>query len=264
MRKKLLIFLLFCAFNTKAQNLILNGSFEDHDITICYEQMPSSDFNTKVSFITSFGSDIQLTRDSCERCNPPTFWGGGAQDGNWMAFLRSKPVTLPQGVIWAQSKFSFDLDHPLSSEKNYKLSFYIKKPPFFPPNTTGCVDDPYTNSIKVGISNSPTSFETHLYKSPVGDSIWTQYSVVFNSQNAEEYVTVEINIEDSTLDKTLLLVDNFVLVETEEPVSVQEQYNKKQLLRIIDVLGRETPYKKNTPLFYLYNDGTVEKKIFVE
>jgi len=32
----------------------------------------------------------------------------------------------------------------------------------------------------------------------------------------------------------------------------------------VDVLGRETPYKKNTPLFYLYDDGTVEKKLIIE
>jgi len=36
------------------------------------------------------------------------------------------------------------------------------------------------------------------------------------------------------------------------------------LLRITDILGRETPYKKKTPLFYLYDDGTVEKRIVIE
>jgi hypothetical protein len=29
-------------------------------------------------------------------------------------------------------------------------------------------------------------------------------------------------------------------------------------------LGRETPNKKNMPLFYLYDDGSLEKKIIVE
>jgi hypothetical protein len=38
----------------------------------------------------------------------------------------------------------------------------------------------------------------------------------------------------------------------------------KKLLKIVDVLGRNTPYKKNTTLFYLYDDGTVEKKIIME
>jgi hypothetical protein len=39
---------------------------------------------------------------------------------------------------------------------------------------------------------------------------------------------------------------------------------KGKLLKIIDVLGRETEPKKNTPLFYLYDDGEVEKRIIVE
>ena len=34
----------------------------------------------------------------------------------------------------------------------------------------------------------------------------------------------------------------------------------KQLVKIVDVLGRETPFKQNTPLLYIYNDGTVERK----
>ena len=37
-----------------------------------------------------------------------------------------------------------------------------------------------------------------------------------------------------------------------------------KLIKIVDVLGRETPYQKNTPLFYLYEEGTVEKRIIIE
>ncbi|MEC7863631.1 MAG: zinc metalloprotease [Bacteroidota bacterium] len=40
---------------------------------------------------------------------------------------------------------------------------------------------------------------------------------------------------------------------------------KKELVKIIDILGRETNKQNtNTPLFYIYNDGSVEKKIIVE
>ena len=38
----------------------------------------------------------------------------------------------------------------------------------------------------------------------------------------------------------------------------------KQLLKIFNNLGQETPYKRNTPLFYIYDDGTVEKRIVIE
>ena len=38
----------------------------------------------------------------------------------------------------------------------------------------------------------------------------------------------------------------------------------KNLIKVIDVLGRETKHKNNTPLFYMYKNGSVEKKIVVE
>ena len=38
----------------------------------------------------------------------------------------------------------------------------------------------------------------------------------------------------------------------------------RKLLRITNMLGQEAPYRKNTPLFYIFDDGTVEKRIIIE
>ena len=38
----------------------------------------------------------------------------------------------------------------------------------------------------------------------------------------------------------------------------------KKLIKIIDILGIETKVNKNQPLFYIYDDGTVEKKLILE
>jgi len=46
--------------------------------------------------------------------------------------------------------------------------------------------------------------------------------------------------------------------------SLEEQAELEDSYKIFDVLGRETKAKKNTPLFYIYDDGTVEKKIIIE
>jgi len=46
--------------------------------------------------------------------------------------------------------------------------------------------------------------------------------------------------------------------------AIQEHTTNKELLRTIDVLGRETQSRNNTPLFYIYDDGTIEKRIVVE
>ena len=38
----------------------------------------------------------------------------------------------------------------------------------------------------------------------------------------------------------------------------------KQLIKIVDVLGRKTPFKPNAPLLYIYNDGSVERKMIIK
>jgi hypothetical protein len=46
--------------------------------------------------------------------------------------------------------------------------------------------------------------------------------------------------------------------------SIQELSTNKELLKVTDLLGRETKGTKNEILFYIYDDGTVEKRIVIE
>tara|TARA_B100001758_G_C18397372_1_gene606813 strand:- start:888 stop:1901 length:1014 start_codon:yes stop_codon:yes gene_type:complete len=46
--------------------------------------------------------------------------------------------------------------------------------------------------------------------------------------------------------------------------NTNHKINDRYLIKIIDVLGREKVQSINTPLFFIYNDGTVEKRIFIE
>ena len=46
--------------------------------------------------------------------------------------------------------------------------------------------------------------------------------------------------------------------------AIEEHSINKKLIKVTDILGRKTPYRSNTPLFYNYDDGTVEKKIIIE
>ena len=47
-------------------------------------------------------------------------------------------------------------------------------------------------------------------------------------------------------------------------ITETSNYHFKEILKITDILGKETKAIKNEPLFYIYNDGTVEKKIIFE
>ena len=53
-------------------------------------------------------------------------------------------------------------------------------------------------------------------------------------------------------------------IQDETATSILEISNQKTLIKIVDILGRETNPKANTLLFYIYDDGTVEKKIILE
>ena len=48
------------------------------------------------------------------------------------------------------------------------------------------------------------------------------------------------------------------------PSAIQEYTTNKELLKVTDLLGRETKGTKNEILFYIYDDGTVEKRIVIE
>ena len=45
---------------------------------------------------------------------------------------------------------------------------------------------------------------------------------------------------------------------------VENTIGRRKILKVIDLLGRKTVESINTPLLYIYNDGTVEKKMIIE
>jgi len=69
-------------------------------------------------------------------------------------------------------------------------------------------------------------------------------------------LTESYDCQDTTDVVTLTMINNVGIVELNK--------TPKQLIKIVDVLGRETPFKPNTPLLYIYDDGTVERKMIIE
>ena len=58
---------------------------------------------------------------------------------------------------------------------------------------------------------------------------------------------------------------NLIAVGCQSVTAVQpEIIHDRRLLKIIDILGRETKPTINTSLFYIYDDGRVEKKLIIE
>ena len=78
-----------------------------------------------------------------------------------------------------------------------------------------------------------------------------------------------INVDDSTWSTANWTVydgnidSQFYFSTNCSPLSIQELTTNKELLKVTDLLGRETK-QTNQPLFYIYDDGTVEKRIVIE
>ena len=58
--------------------------------------------------------------------------------------------------------------------------------------------------------------------------------------------------------------DDLHLVNCDLLESTELQPNEKKLIRIVDIMGRDTEDKPNTVLIYIYNDGNTEKVFRVD
>ncbi len=225
-----------CACNLQAQNLVLNGSFELNTAIYCIHDLPKKSYENTVQHSMCFGdnSTLSLINDSCLTCSPPVYWGGGAKEGNWFLIMLGREETFSTGDIYRkQGKISLKLDAPLLNTKRYKLSFWIKDPPPEPPNCIYAKN----NYVNVGISNTDTTFGRHLVTTAYGDSVWQEYTYVFETQNAEEHITVTVGVND-TIDYGVF-IDNFVLRETTEPLSTdvnEVPYHQKQLIKVVVIV----------------------------
>jgi Leucine-rich repeat (LRR) protein len=79
-----------------------------------------------------------------------------------------------------------------------------------------------------------------------------------------------ISVDDTAWSTTNWTVSN-LNIDTQHyfsnncpPSAIEEHTTNKELLKVTDLLGRETKGTKNEPLFYIYDDGTVEKKIILK
>jgi choice-of-anchor B domain-containing protein len=109
-------------------------------------------------------------------------------------------------------------------------------------------DVPIGNDMQLGISSGNSG----LYRNDAGAiypyNIGSIMNITGTSAGSPGYYYFYYNIE--------------VEVPCDGTTSVTDELgSSKKIIKIIDVLGREVIPSKNTPLFYIYENGTVEKKI---
>ena len=96
-----------------------------------------------------------------------------------------------------------------------------------------------------------------------------------NSSIDQFYVSYNPDLTCINVDDVAWSTSNWLLIDEQidaqhyfsnncPPSAVQEYTSNKELLKVTDLLGRETKGTKNEVLFYIYDDGTVEKRIVIE
>ena len=104
-------------------------------------------------------------------------------------------------------------------------------------------------------NNGDNGVTTELFKVINGGHTWPGSNISTGVTNYDINASIEIWKFFSRYDINGLIYQS---------TSVTEYITKKDIIKVIDVLGRQTKHLKNQPLFYIYDDGTVEKKIILE
>ena len=104
-------------------------------------------------------------------------------------------------------------------------------------------------------NNGDNGVTTELFKVINGGHTWPGSNISTGVTNYDINASIEIW-------KFFYKYDINGLIH--QSTSITEYITKKDIIKVIDVLGRQTKHLKNQPLFYIYDDGTVEKKIILE
>ena len=197
---------------------------------------------------------------------------------------------------WNPDLNCIDVDDPIYSSTNWIVSLGMIDPQHFFSNDCSSVPYDCTDSLEVTdviIDNANLTMNIAIYNGynsylsmpyvaftidANGDTIqfgdmnlfgainldtsWYNYSInsaINPSSPLTMYFVYAVSIGGSVLDTCILTYNSTPTVITD--INLMDD---RKLISIIDVLGRETKGTKNQPLFYIYNDGTVEKRIIIE
>ena len=250
--KKLLLILL-CLPMIGFGQTITNGSFENWD--------------------TTYYNGASSTLDSTFNVENP-LWGTLS---SWQGNLSWSPIGL------AQTTDSYDGDYALIlhnwyqhiNEEIHYFGNLNSNPIYF----SGYYK--YYGDIYLLTSTSPQAIvsiclytnnqDTVAFSTVRLDTIseYTKFEIQLTYLNNLTADSIHIRLlnSDQNCNSPIEICNLFYIdaLEFSNTTTIEESRNSnKTLLKITDILGRTTEDATNTPLFYIYDDGSVEKKIILE
>ena len=144
-------------------------------------------------------------------------------------FTNQQGNILHQETIVNQQTISFGHNWSLTDTINVTVHFI---------NDSASLDNWY---ISEGLQPNGNSinclFEDQIYWTTDAPTPWGSWTFIYNNPGVDQNNQTGIN--------------NYF-------------FENKEIIKIVDILRRETSIKTNSPLFFIYSDGTVEKKIIIE
>ena len=117
------------------------------------------------------------------------------------------------------------------------------------------------------LSNNPNLFEVNCRNNQLtllsvknGNPTGLWYFMATNNSNL-----LCVEVDNVAYANYTWLIDNTAVFSINcNPSAISEININRRLIKIVDLFGREAVKQCNTTLFYIYDDGTIEKRIVIE
>ena len=125
----------------------------------------------------------------------------------------------------------------------------------------------YNNNLStINLSNNTQLFEVTCSGNNLisidlrnGNNLGLWYFLSMNNPNLNC-----IDVEDISYCEDNWSVDSWTYFSNNcNPTSIYSTVKNRKLIKIMDIHGRLTKTMPNTPLIYIYSDGSIEKRIFI-
>lgn len=224
------------------QITFLNASLlVDNSVSILGCMNPSSNnFNPSANTSLEFGGEANNTFSS----------GGYFMGDQHLIFDAATDLIIKSAVFYADFANS--------------ITFELR-------NSSGTVIDDTTHFLNPGQQQLELNFDV-----PTGNDmelgISSDYSGLYRNDNGATYpynIGTIMNITGSSASGSTGYYYFYYNIEVEVPcvnttTNITGTSFNKNLVKIVDILGREADPSKNIILFYIYDDGSVDKRVIVE
>jgi hypothetical protein len=282
-----------CSFNLLSA-LDVSNNIELKWLACSYNQLTSIDLSNNI-YLKQFGAEenllnsidvsnnINLITLICHsnQLNNADVRNGNNLNSNWYTFSDNPQL------------FCINVDDPVYSNATWTVNTgMIDSTMFFSANCSNvfsCVDslevtdviiDNANLTMNIAVYNGYNYFLNYPYVSFTidanGDTIQGGNINLFGAFNFDTtwYNYTLSNVISPAYPLTIyfvysygsLVTDTCILTYNSTPTAITDisVSSNRKLIRIIDVLGSQNKGTKSEPLFYIYSDGTVEKKIILE